>query len=451
MAYASTNPYTNELLAEFPYASDAEVDAALATAQSAFESWSRLPVAERAVYVRRAAELMRERREELARIATLEMGIVYESSLVHAGTVGPGILDFYADNAEAFLAPERLGEHTLVVREPTGIVFAIEPWNAAYYQPIRATAGNLMAGNVVILKHASIVPQSSAAVARLFADAGLPAGVFTNLYATHEQTSRIIADERVRGVTMTGSDQAGRRIAAAAAAAVKPAVLELGGADAMVVLGDADIEKATDAAMSRFRMCGQICVSPKRMIVVDAAYDAFIKRFRDKAARLVPGDPLEPGVSIGPLSSQSQADIVSDQIERAVAGGAAAIPVGGRVPAHGAFVQPTILLEMDAENPVYYEEIFGPVPEIFWAKDVDDAVRIANDTKYGLGGSVFSANVELAEDVARRIDTGMVWINQVAGTAPSLPFGGTKASGYGTELGRDGIYGFVNNKLIHRP
>lgn len=451
MPYASTNPFTNEVFAEFPTATDRQVDEALIRAHDAFGAWSRRPIAERTTLLGRAAELMRERSEELALIATREMGTPLNTSRVAAGEGGPAILQYYADNAEEFLRPEILAENTKILNEPMGIIFAIEPWNAPYYQPIRAAAGNLAAGNVVILKHASIVPQCAAAMEKLFLDAGFPEGVFTNLYASHDQTARIIADERVRGVTMTGSDQVGRAIAAQAAAAVKPVVLELGGADAMVVLDDADIDKAADGAMSRFRMCGQICVSPKRLIVEEGVYDEFLEKFLARANTLIPGDPLDESATIGPLSSQSQADIVAEQIARAVRDGATAIEVGAPVPARGAFVQPTVLVEVSPDNSVYYEEIFGPVPQVFRAADEADAIRLANDTRYGLGGSVFSRNIDRAERVAHAIDTGMVWINRVTSTAPHLPFGGTKASGFGTELGRDGIFEFVNRKLVHRP
>lgn len=451
MAYASTNPFTGEIVAEFPSATDAEIEAALATAHSAFAAWAATPVADRASMLGRAAALMRERHEELARLATLEMGMTTAISLAHASTVAPGILDYYATHAAEFLAPEDLGNGAKIVREPAGIVLAIEPWNVPYYQLARAVAPNLAAGNVIILKHASIVPQCSRAVESIFRDAGFPAGVFTNVYATHEQTSRVIRDPRVRGVTFTGSDAAGRLVAAEAAASVTPAVLELGGSDPMVVLDDADLDLVVTQAMSRFRLCGQTCVSPKRIIVAAARYDEFLRRYLQRCETLVVGDPADSAVTMGPLSSQSQADTVKAQIRSAVAAGATAIEAGDPVPTTGAFVQPTILTDVGPANPLYGEEIFGPVPMVFSAVDDADAVRLANDTPYGLGGSVFSADPLRAERVARQIDTGMVWINHAAGTEARLPFGGTKQSGYGTELGREGLYQFLNNKLIHRP
>lgn len=451
MAYASTNPYTGEVLARFPDASDAEVDAVLDTAHDAFVRWSRTPLAERLGLISRAAGLMRERGDELARLQTTEMGMTFEFSRVQASIVAPSILDYYADGAEEFLAPEDLGDGARVFHQPSGIVFAIEPWNVPYYQAIRAAAPNLAAGNVVILKHAGIVPQCAAAVEAVFRDAGLPEGVFTNVYASHEQTSRIIADERVRGVTLTGSETAGRKVAAQAAAAVTPSVLELGGSDPMIVLEDADIEHAVSQAMGRFRLCGQTCVSPKRIIVAESVYGEFLRGYRASCRTLVAGDPFDPATTLGPLSSREQADTVREQIRAAVDAGATAIEVGPAVPEQGAFVQPTILVDVQPGNPLFGEEIFGPVPMIHVAADDDDAVRLANDTRYGLGGSVFSADAARAERVALGIDTGMVWINRTAGTEARLPFGGTKQSGYGTELGREGLLAFLNNKLVNRP
>lgn len=451
MGYASTNPFTGEVVARFATATDADVDAALERAHEAFTRWSQTPLADRAAALGRAAALMRERHAELARLATLEMGMTIAVSLAQAESVAPSILDYYATHAAGFLADEDLGGGAKIVRTPMGIVFAIEPWNVPYYQPVRAAAPNLVAGNVVILKHAGIVPQCAAAVEEVFRDAGLPDGVFTNLYASHDQTARIVADERVRGVTLTGSDAAGRIIAAQAARAVKPAVLELGGSDPMVILDDADLDLAVSHAMGRFRLCGQTCVSPKRIIVSATVHDEFLRRYRAECDTLVPGDPFDPAVTLGPLSSQAQADTVAAQIRAAVAAGAAATPVGPDVPATGAFVQPTILTGVDPSNPLYGDEIFGPVPMVFAVDDDAEAVRLASDTRYGLGGSVFSGDPERAEQIARRIDTGMVWINHTTGTEARLPFGGTKQSGYGTELGREGLYQFVNSKLIHRP
>lgn len=451
MAYTSTNPFTGEVLAEFDYATDETVDAALAQAHAAFTEWAATPIAERADLLRRAAELMRERHVELAELVTLEMGMENSFSRIQASTVAPSIFEYYAANAEEFLAPEALDGGAKVVHQPMGIVFAIEPWNVPYYQAARAAAPNLVGGNVVILKHAGIVPQSSAAFEAVLHDAGLPDGVFTNLYASHEQTSRIIADSRVRGVTLTGSDQAGRIVAVQAAAAVKPAVLELGGSDPMVILDDADLELALTHALNRFRLCGQTCVSPKRVIIHKSRYDEFLKAYTERCAEFNPGDPFDPEANLGPLSSFAQAETVRQQIADAIAAGATATEVGNPVPTVGAFVQPTILTNIGPDNPLYGEEVFGPVPMIFSVADDDEAVRLANDTRYGLGGSVFSADPDRAERVASRIDAGMVWINHAAGTEPRLPFGGTKASGYGTELGREGLYQFLNNKLVNRP
>ena len=451
MVYASTNPFTGEVLATFDYASDTEVADALGRAHVAFSAWAATPVAERASLLARAAAIMRERSDELAHLQTLEMGMVTSLSQLQVSTVAPNILDYYAAHGEELLAAEDLGGGARVVRDPLGIVFAIEPWNVPYYQVARAAAPSLVAGNVVILKHAGIVPQTSAAIEAIFRDAGFPDGVFTNLYASHDQTARIIHDPRVRAVTLTGSDQAGRIVAAQAASAVTPAVLELGGSDPLVILDDADVELALTHAMNRFRLCGQTCVSPKRIIVAASRYDEFLSAYTERCGTLTIGDPFDPSVAVGPLASQDQADAVSAQIAEAIAGGATATPVGPAIPSAGAFVQPTILTDVRPDNPLYGEEVFGPVAMVFSAADDEDAVRIANATRYGLGGSVFSTDTDRAERIARRIDAGMVWINHAAGTEARLPFGGTKESGYGTELGRAGLLQFVNNKLVNRP
>lgn len=404
--------------------------------------------------MRRAAELFHERQEELARLATLEMGMAWNFSYAMAGSPTTDMLEYYAEHAERFLAPQPLDvaahEGTAyVVHQPLGIIYAIEPWNVPYNQAIRPTSTNLMAGNVVILKHASIVPQCAEAVAQIMKDAGVPEGVFTNLRATHEQSERIIADWRVRGITLTGSDAAGAHIAALAGKAVKKTVMELGGSDAMIVLDDADLENATSCATFRFVLAGQGCALTKRIIVDESVYDEFLEKFTEKAGNQTIGDPMDPNVSLGPLSSQGAADEVKDQIRRAVEGGATAIEVGPPVPETGAFVQPTILTGVTRDNPIFHEEIFGPVPVIFKVANEAEAIELANDSIYGLGGSVYSADLERAQEVALQIDTGMVAINQPIVANADMPFGGTKRSGYGLEMGPQGILEFVNTKLIN--
>jgi succinate-semialdehyde dehydrogenase/glutarate-semialdehyde dehydrogenase len=455
MGYTTTNPYTNEVVQTFPYATDAEVDAALDQAHAAFLAWRTTSFDERARVLSKAAALARERRDELARLNTLEMGKLVTEALWEVEIIAQ-IFEYYAQNGERLLAPERLpvddptAGDAVVVYQPLGIVFEIEPWNVPYFQVVRPLAPQLMAGNVVVLKHASIVPQCAAAIETLMRDAGLPAGVFTNLYATHAQAERIIADPRVCGVTVTGSEAAGATVAAQAGRHVKKSVLELGGSDAMLVLGDADLDHAVRGAMlGRLTLSGQACVGDKRMIVADSLYDAFVAELTAAIQALRPGDPLDPATTLAPVSSQSAADTIKEQIRAAVAHGATATAVGEPVPARGAFVQPTILTGVTSDNPVYTQEIFGPVLMLFRVSDDDAAVRLANDTPFGLGASVYSTDVAHAVAVAARLEAGAVTINQPTMPSPAIPFGGIKNSGYGRELGAAGIKEFVNHKVIN--
>lgn len=455
MAYASVNPFTNEVEKTFPDATDEEVDQAIARAHAAFGSWRSTTFAERAAIMRRAAALFRERHEDIARIVTAEMGLTWEFSKAMAGEMAAGMLEYYADNAEELLKPEPLQVKphegsAYVVYQPLGVIFAVEPWNAPVYQAVRPATTNLMAGNTVILKHASNIPRSADAVAEVFRDAGVPDGVFINIRANHEQTARIIADPRVRGVTLTGSDTAGARIAEQAGRNIKPSVLELGGSDAMIVLDDADVDNAAQCSMFRFALAGQGCGLPKRMICVgEATYEKFLARYTELIEAMTIGDPMDPAVTLGPVSSQAAADQVKDQIRRAVEGGATATTAGTPVPERGAFVQPTILTGLTRDNPVFYEEVFGPVPIIFKVDSEDEAVALANDSVYGLAGSVYSADVERAQRVAMRLDTGLVAINMPSNAYDDMPFGGTKRSGYGKEMGPHGIKEFVLTKCIN--
>lgn len=453
MAYASTNPYTGEVEKEFDYATDAEIDEVIETAHEAFKSWSRKTYAERGEYMRRAANLFRERAENIGKLVTREMGLPVSSSTYMAGEMVAEMLEYYADNAEGFLADEPLElrpDHgtAKLVYDPLGVIFAIEPWNAVVYQAVRPACGNLMVGNTVILKHASIVPQSAEAIEQVFTDAGLPKGVFTNVRATHDQTSRIIADDRVRGVTLTGSDAAGARVAEQAGKALKPSVLELGGNDAMIVLEDADIANALTCSMFRFTISGQACALPKRMFIHESIYDEFLTRYSEAIALSNIGDPSDPTTSIGPLSSKDAQTQLNDQIKRAVDGGATATPIGDPVPDHGWFVQPTIITNVTRDNPIFNEELFGPTPVLFKFSDVDEAIEMANDSSYGLGGSVYSEDLEKAEAIARRMDTGQVAINVPSNAYFDMPFGGTKRSGYGKEMGPQGIKEFALQKVI---
>lgn len=454
MAYATLNPYTGEQLKVFPDATDSEVAEALDKAHTAFLAWRETSFAARGAILQRAADLLREHKERYAKLLTIEMGKLYSEALGEV-ELSAKIMEYYVEHAETLLAPQKLpvadaaeGEAVLV-HDPLGIILAIEPWNFPYYQIARILAPQISAGNTLLLKHASNVPQSAAAFEQLMREAGLPEGVFRNLYATRKQIEMILNDPRVHGVALTGSEEAGAIVAAQAGKALKKSTMELGGADAFVVLADAELTKTVKwAVFGRHWNGGQVCVSSKRMIVVDAVYDEFLRRYTEGVAALRAGDPFDPATTLAPLSSQGAADEVREKIRQAVAHGAVATEVGPKVPTQGAFVQPTILSNVTADNPAYYWEFFGPVSMILRAKDEDDAVRIANDSPFGLGGSVFTADTRRGAKVAARISTGMVFVNHPTMVKADLPFGGVRRSGYGRELLGLGLKEFVNHKLI---
>lgn len=454
MAYATTNPYTGEVLQTFPEATDAEIIEAIEAANTTFLSWKQTSFAERATIMQKAADLLRNNSDTYAKLLTLEMGKITSEAKAEV-ELSAAIFEYYAKNAEALLKPEKLpvadpaeGD-AVIVHDPLGVLLAVEPWNFPYYQVARIIAPQLSAGNTMLLKHAGIVPQSAAACEKLMLDAGLPKGAFKNLYAKHSQTELIINHPLVRGVALTGSEAAGASIASAAGKALKKSTLELGGADAFVVLADADLEKTVNwAVFGRHWNGGQVCVSSKRMIIDDTIYDDFLEQYTAGINKLKAGDPFDPETTLAPLSSQSAADLVKKQISQAIEHGAKATEVGPKVPSQGAFVQPTILTDISDDNPARYWEFFGPVSMLFRARNEDDAVRIANDTPFGLGGSVFTSDPGHGAEVAKQISTGMVFVNHPTMVKADLPFGGIRHSGYGRELLGLGIKEFVNHKLI---
>lgn len=441
--YAVRNPATGELVETFPTATDAEIRAAVDAAAAAHSSWGRTSTpAERAALLSRVAELHLERVDELAAAMVEEMGKPLSDA---EGEVefSADIYRYYADHAEAFLADEpiELGEGSegmaLIRRTSVGPLLGIMPWNFPAYQVARFAAPNLANGNTIVLKHAPQCPRSAALLQAIFLDAGLPEGAYVNVFATHEQVADVIADPRIQGVSLTGSERAGAAVAEIAGRNLKKVVLELGGSDPFVVLGSGDLDATVQAAVAaRMENTGQACNAGKRFIVVDELYDDFVARFTEALLAATPG---------APLSSLAAAENLGRQVDEAVAAGAELASAGDRA---GALHPSGVLSGVTSDNPAYRQELFGPVAMVFRAADEDDAVRLANDTPYGLGSYVFTPDAAQAQRVADRIEAGMVFVNGVGLDAAELPFGGIKRSGFGRELGRLGMEEFVNKKLI---
>ncbi|HEU4905313.1 MAG TPA: NAD-dependent succinate-semialdehyde dehydrogenase [Solirubrobacterales bacterium] len=450
-AYAVVNPATGETVKEYPEISDDELRAAIGRADEAARTWpGSSTVAERAALVRRAGELHGERRRQLAEIIVGEMGKPIEQALAEVDFTAE-IYGFYADNAEGLLADEPIelqdGEGTaLVRRSPFGVLLGIMPWNFPYYQVARFAAPNLAIGNTILLKHAPQCPESAAAMQRIFDDAGFPRGSYENIYATNEQIEWAIADPRVRGVSVTGSERAGAAVAAAAGRNLKKVVLELGGSDPFILLGSDDVDAAAGAAAeARLDNAGQSCNAAKRFIVVHELYDEFLEKFRQKLEAAKPGDPTADDTEVGPLSSAGAADRLEDQVKRAVENGAELVLGGDR---DGNYFEPTVLTGIVPGDEASQEEFFGPVAQVYRVGSEEEAIELANQTPFGLGSYVMTTDPEQADRVADRIEAGMVYVNLVGADAPELPFGGFKRSGFGRELGRYGADEFVNKKLI---
>jgi succinate-semialdehyde dehydrogenase/glutarate-semialdehyde dehydrogenase len=450
-AYQSVNPCNGKILETFEELTGHQLEAALKTAATCFETWRHRTFAERASVAVKAAAILRERTDEFARPVTLEMGKLIEQARGEV-RLSAEIIEYYAWNAEAFLATQELkpssGEAT-VESSPFGVLFGVQPWNFPYYQLARFAGPNLMAGNVVMVKHAGCVPQCARAFEKLWLDAGAPAGAYTNLFISYDQVNRVIDDPRVKGVALTGSVGAGKSVAARAGQNLKKSTMELGGSDAFIVLDDADLDKTVAwAVWAKMNNTGQCCVAGKRFIVVEELADQFLAKFQAALAALKPGDPMDKATTLGPLSTEAALVQVLGQVENAVAKGATLLLGGKRIDRPGSFMEPTILANIRPGNPAYREEFFGPVALFFRVKNEDEAVALANDSEFGLGGSVFTRDVARGKRLASRMDTGMVFINHPTWTAAGLPFGGIKNSGYGRELSSMGIQEFVNKKLV---
>jgi succinate-semialdehyde dehydrogenase / glutarate-semialdehyde dehydrogenase len=449
--YAVVNPATGETIKEYPEIGDDELRAAIDRADRASRAWpSSSTVAERAALVRKVAELHSERRRQLAEIVVREMGKPIEQALMEVDFAAE-IYGFYADNAESLMADEPIellgGEGTATIRRsPFGVLLGIMPWNFPYYQVARFAAPNLVIGNTILLKHAPQCPESAEAMQRMFDDAGLPEGAYENVYATNEQIEWAIADPRLHGVSVTGSERAGAAVAAIAGRNLKKVVLELGGSDPFILLGSDDLDRAAEAAAeARLDNAGQSCNAAKRFIVVDELYDEFLEKFREKLTAAKPGDPTAEGTEVGPLSSQTAADRLEDQVRRAIDNGAEVLAGGKR---DGNFFEPTILTGIGPGDEASQEEFFGPVAQVYRVGSEEEAIELANQTPFGLGSYVMTTDSEQADRVADRIEAGMVYVNLVGADSPELPFGGFKRSGFGRELGRYGADEFVNKKLI---
>ena len=451
MAYQSINPADGKLLKKFEDLSDSQLETKLAAAAACYEGWRHKSYAERARIVSKAAEILHAKAGEFAHTMTLEMGKRIGEA---RGEVefSARILSYYAKNAERFLAPVTLNPthgEAHMESSPIGVIFCVEPWNFPYYQLARIAGPHLMAGNVLVVKHAGIVPQCAIAFERLLIEAGAPAGLYTNLLISHDQSNRVVDDPRIKGVALTGSVAAGQSIAARAGKNLKVSSMELGGSDAFIVLDDADLDHAVKwAVWGRMYNTGQTCCAAKRFIVVDEVADAFMGRFKTALAALKPGNPLDENTTLGPLSSETALVDLLKQVDDAVAKGAKLLLGGKRYDRPGAYMEPSILTDIKPDNPAFRQEFFGPVALFFRVKDEDEAVALANDSDFGLGGSVFTKDIARGRRIASRVETGMMFINNIDWTDAELPFGGIKDSGYGRELGDMGIQQFVNKKLV---
>ncbi|WP_449277863.1 NAD-dependent succinate-semialdehyde dehydrogenase [Leucobacter sp. GX24907] len=444
--YAVTNPATGEIVKEYPTATAADVEQALASAQAAYSDWARnTTLAERAALAQRAGELFIERKDELGAIINREMGKPLDQSIGEAEFSGQ-ITQVFGKNAETWLADEILdvedGLRTFIRKQGIGVILGIMPWNYPYYQVARFASPNLVLGNTVVLKHAEICPESALAIEQIYRDAGFPEGAYVNLFATHDQISDIIADDRIKGVSLTGSERAGAIVAEQAGRHLKKCVLELGGSDPFLVLDTDDLDHAVEHAVAgRMENSGQACNASKRIIVLDKYFDEFAEKF--KAA--IQGQSYEQG-DFGPLSSASATKGLTAQVQSAVDAGAALV-VGDATPEGNVFT-PGVLTGITSEMDVYSQELFGPVAQLYRVSSDEEAIELANSSPYGLGSIVICDDLERAERVGDRLDVGMVFIGGAGLEGADVPFGGVKRSGYGRELGKGGMEEFANKKLF---
>lgn len=451
MAFTTLNPASGELIQEYPAWDQAQLEAALEQSATVSAGWQASSMAERSALMRQAAGVLRARSDELAALITLEMGKLLKEARAEVEKCALAC-DYYAAEAPAFLADELIESdagRSLIAYQPLGTVLAVMPWNFPFWQVFRFAAPTLMAGNTGVLKHASNVPQCALAIESVFCEAGFPSGVFRTLMISAAQVEGVIRDARIHAVTLTGSEPAGRKVAATAGEALKPSLLELGGSDPFIVLEDADLKLAVSQAVaSRFLNCGQSCIAAKRFIVVEAIADEFITRFAAEVQGLMVGDPNDAVTTLAPMARTDLRDELHRQVEESVAEGAVVVSGGHPLERAGAYYAPTILDHVKPGQRAYREELFGPVAIIIRAHDEADALRIANDSEFGLGGSIWTRNSARGEAAARRLQAGCAFVNGMVKSDPRLPFGGIKHSGYGRELSLLGIRAFVNAKTI---
>lgn len=452
MAYRTLNPYTEQTVAEFREHTDEEVAAALSRADALYRSdWSKGSVATRVPVLEKLAEILTSKRELLAQIMALEMGKPVAQGQMEVDLCA-WIAKYYAASAADLLKPQPIDSDVgqgWVEFHPIGVLLAVEPWNFPIYQLTRVVAPAIAIGNPVMFKHASIVPQCAALFESIVRESGAPEGAVTNLYISSTKVAELIGDARIQGVALTGSEGAGSKVGARASEMLKKSTMELGGSDVFVVLDDADIAKAVQAAIfARLANAGQVCTAAKRFIVQRSVADAFTQAFVQGMKSVPMGDPMLQDTLLGPMSSREAMEGLKQQVDDAVRHGATVLAGGKQAQRTGFFFEPTVLTDITPDNPAYYQEFFGPVAQLFVVDDDGAIVKQANDSLFGLGGTIFSGDIERARKMASRIETGMVFINTATTSRPQLPFGGVKRSGYGRELGESGLKEFANRKLV---
>lgn len=451
MAYQTTNPYTNEVVKTYENATPEYVEESLAKAQKLYKEWRNDPVFTRTPVLHKLAQIFRDETDSLAKVLTTEMGKLYTEAKGEV-ILCAMIADYYADHAGEFLAPRKIesiaGEAQLE-NHPLGVLLAVEPWNFPYYQMMRIFAPNFAAGDPIVYKHAAITPASALAFEDAVRRAGAPEGSLTNLFLSYDQVSDVVADKRIQGVALTGSERGGTAVAEVAGKYLKKNTMELGGVDAFIVAHDANMaDVKAIAPRARLYNAGQVCTSSKRFIVTANHYDEFLESLKAAFSSVKMGDPMDPETTLAPMNSKKAKEKLQAQVAEAIAGGATPYYVHEPIDDEGQFFMPTILTDIDKSNPAYGKEMFGPVAQVYKVADDDAAVALANDADYGLGGIVFAGSQEAGAKLASRIETGMVFVNTFFSSLPELEFGGVKGSGFGRELGQNGISSFINQELV---